>query len=123
MKLKDDFFKVLASRTSQDKTEYSIRFNSGHFIYQEHFPGNPVTPGVCLIQTVKELCEENLKCALFLHKIARVRYFKAVNPVENETVDVSLNISEKDGLHNVQAVISSDETVFSQLSLLFARTG
>ncbi|MDR1341347.1 MAG: hypothetical protein LBK58_15040 [Prevotellaceae bacterium] len=119
MKLRDDFFRILAAQTCQDQIEYSIRLDSGHSIYRDHFPGNPVTPGVCIIQTVKELSEENLNRALFLHRIARVRYFKAINPVDNEIINVSLNISEKDGYYNVNARVFADETVFAQLSMIF----
>jgi 3-hydroxyacyl-[acyl-carrier-protein] dehydratase len=116
MKLKDDFFEVL----NVDKTEYSIRLNSGHSIYRDHFPGNPITPGVCILQMVKELVAENLACPLFLQKIAKVRYFKAINPVDNAEISISLNISGKEGAYNVSATVFSDDVVFSQLSLWYS---
>jgi hypothetical protein len=68
---------------------------------------------------VKELTAEKLNCPLFLHKIARVRYYKAINPIDNELITVSLNVAEKDGHYDVSATVSSGETVFSELSLMF----
>ena len=47
---------------SYDKNEKSfvanIILNKDHEIFKGHFPGNPVTPGVCMMQIVKELTEE-----------------------------------------------------------------
>jgi 3-hydroxyacyl-[acyl-carrier-protein] dehydratase len=120
MKLKDDFFTILKSCKCPDKIEYSIQLNAGHFIYQDHFPGNPVTPGVCIIRTVKELVVETIACPIFLQKIVKVRYFKAINPLAHAIVNISLNISEKEETYNVSATVFSGDIVFSQLSLCFS---
>jgi 3-hydroxyacyl-[acyl-carrier-protein] dehydratase len=119
MKLQDDFFEYVDIIRDTDKTEYHIRLNSGHSIYKDHFPGNPITPGVCIIQIVKELASENLNRPLFLQKIVKIRYFKAINPVNNVIINVTLNISEKEAGYNVSATISWDEIVFAQLSMYF----
>jgi hypothetical protein len=68
---------------------------------------------------VKELSEEKLNRKLFLQKVVRVRYFKAINPVDSDTVNVSLDISVKDGGYDAAATVFSGETVFSKLSLSF----
>ncbi|MDR2125339.1 MAG: hypothetical protein LBP63_00740 [Prevotellaceae bacterium] len=121
MRLKDDFFRIL--NVNADATEYSIRLNSEHSIYHDHFPENPITPGVCIIQIVKELVADNLACPIFLQKIAKVRYFKAINPVETPEINVSLTVSEQSGKYNVSATVFVNETVFTQLSMCFAPTG
>jgi 3-hydroxyacyl-[acyl-carrier-protein] dehydratase len=118
MKLNNSFFKILNSSKYQDKIEYTVRLDSEHFIYGYHFPGNPVTPGVCIIQMVKELVAENATCPLFLQKIVKVRYFKAINPVDNAVINISLNISEQDDSYSISATVFSGDAVFSQLSLI-----
>ncbi|MDR1887234.1 MAG: hypothetical protein LBQ70_04890 [Prevotellaceae bacterium] len=122
MKLKDDFFKILNINKYSDKIEYTVQLDAAHPIYRYHFPENPVTPGVCIIQTVKELVAENVDSGLFLQKIARIRYFRVINPVDNPIISVSLDISDVEGGYNVAATVFSGETVFSQLSLLFIIT-
>jgi 3-hydroxyacyl-[acyl-carrier-protein] dehydratase len=119
MMLKDDFFRILNVDKFSDKTEYSVQLNSEHSVYQNHFPENPVTPGVCIIQTVKELVAETLACPLFLQKVVRVRYFKAINPLAHAVINISLNVSEKEGAYSVSATVFSEDVIFSQLSLCF----
>ena len=45
-----------------------ITLNPAHEIFKGHFPGNPVMPGVCTVQIVKELLSAHLKKDLVLKK-------------------------------------------------------
>ena len=53
--LLDNFYTILSSESS-DSTIWTIqvKLNPGHPVYQGHFPGHPVVPGVCLLQLIKE---------------------------------------------------------------------
>ena len=37
-----------------------LRCNPEHLIYQAHFPGNPITPGACLLQTAGEVLQASI---------------------------------------------------------------
>ena len=37
---------------------YTIVVNENHFIYKAHFPNNPITPGVCMVQMIEEIMKE-----------------------------------------------------------------
>ena len=37
-----------------------IKLNKDHDIYNGHFPNNPITPGVIIIQIIKEILEEKV---------------------------------------------------------------
>ena len=57
--LLDNFYTILSSESS-DSTIWTIqiKLNPGHPVYQGHFPGHPVVPGVCLLQLIKECVED-----------------------------------------------------------------
>jgi 3-hydroxyacyl-[acyl-carrier-protein] dehydratase len=118
MKLKDSFYKVTDFSAHADKSEFSIQFNPSHPVYQAHFPGNPVTPGVCIIQMVGELAMEHLKCKLFLRKVSKVRFLNVIQPVENEEINLTLSVSGEGQMYQVAATVFSGEHVFSRLSLI-----
>ena len=120
MKLKDDFFKIEEeSIADNNKIEYTIRLNPEHFIYKAHFPGNPITPGVCITQIIKELLEEQLQCELFLRKTVKVRYLNVINPTVNEIVNLTLSITEEDEKNiNISAIVYYNDITFSQLSFV-----
>jgi 3-hydroxyacyl-[acyl-carrier-protein] dehydratase len=120
MKLKDDFFKINDFCQTATGMDYTIALNPDHFIYRAHFPKNPITPGVCIIQIVKELSEEILSRELFLKKINNVKFLNVVNPLENKEVMFSVSVSsEEEGAYKVGAVVSHANNQFAKLSLLF----
>ena len=121
MKLKDDFFKIENISINDDKVEYAIRLNQEHFIYKAHFPENPITPGVCIIQIIKELTEENLQCELFFRKAAKIKFLNVINPIENETVNIILSITEGKADIKIEATVFYSNITFSRLSFVAER--
>jgi len=120
MKLKDNFFLVKSFSKTETGLEYTIELNPEHFVYQAHFPENPITPGVCIIQIIKELTIETLNRNLFLKKIHNVKFLYVINPLENKEVVCSISlISEDDSTHKVSAVVNHGDQLFAKLSLLF----
>ena len=55
--LRNSFFNILNMVSGSDGLEVMIRLNPEHEIFRAHFPGQPITPGVCQIQMVTEISE------------------------------------------------------------------
>ena len=54
MKLKNQLFKINDIMPTADGMVCCVRLLSDSIIYKAHFPGEPVTPGVCIMQMAKE---------------------------------------------------------------------
>ena len=72
MILKDNFYTIL--RKDVDAMAYDIRLNPAHTIYQAHFPGEPVTPGVCILQIARELLEDLLQRPLAVKSVKNMKF-------------------------------------------------
>jgi len=120
MILKDNFFRVKDSAQTATGVDYIIEFNPEHFIYQAHFPDHPITPGVCIIQIIKELLVEIVQRNLFLKKIDNIKFLNVINPLENREVTFSISLSlNEDDTHKISAVVYHGENRFAKLSMLF----
>jgi len=120
MNLKNDFYLIKKIEQTEKGFDFIIELNSGHFIYQAHFPDNPITPGVCIIQIIKELAIEILQCELFLKKIHNVKFLNVINPLENKEVTFSVSLSpEEENAHKIGTVVHHQDIQFAKLSLLF----
>lgn len=121
MKLSEDFFEITASRVREDRAEFSVRLNAGHPVYAAHFPGNPVTPGVCIIQMVEELAEVWLERPLALRAAKRIKFLNVIDPVSSPVVRFVLDRTsgEEGEVSVVAAVTGENDDAFSQLSLTF----
>jgi 3-hydroxyacyl-[acyl-carrier-protein] dehydratase len=121
MKLKDDFYRIAKTQRTENGVNFTIQFNADHFIYAAHFPGNPITPGVCITQVVKELTEELVQAPLFLKVVKNIKFTQVINPLQHTEVTFALSTPQSDGIgYKVSASVESSSAVFAKLSLYFA---
>lgn len=98
-----------------------ISLNKDHDIFKGHFPGNPVTPGVCMMQIVKELTEEITGKTLFLKSASNVKFMAIINPFETPDLDLQLNITETEEEIKVKNTTSFGETIALKLSATYKK--
>ncbi|OFY57102.1 MAG: hypothetical protein A2Y87_10870 [Bacteroidetes bacterium RBG_13_46_8] len=95
------------------KFTIQIELNAGHAIFRGHFPGNPVLPGACTIQIIKELLAYQLKRDLVLKKAGIIKYLSFINPEMNPQISFDLQIKEgEEGLLVSNASVFHEATVF-----------
>ena len=61
-----DFYTII-NKISGQNSEYRIKLNPKHEIFKGHFPGQPVTPGVVLIQMTTELTQNTIEQNVCFH--------------------------------------------------------
>lgn len=71
-----------------------ININKNHEVFNGHFPNNPITPGVCMIQTIKEITENHLYSKLFLKNISSVKFTAIIDPNVNPNLVLELAFTE-----------------------------
>ncbi|MCR5313176.1 MAG: 3-hydroxyacyl-ACP dehydratase [Bacteroidaceae bacterium] len=118
MKLRDDLFKIKESEKTENGVRYGLTLNADHSIYKAHFPGQPITPGVCIIQIVTELAGDVLNQELFLKEIKNVKFLSVISPEDVKTISCDLVVKEiREDQYKVQATVFSEEIVYAKLSL------
>ncbi|MBP7102414.1 MAG: beta-hydroxyacyl-ACP dehydratase [Bacteroidales bacterium] len=120
--LKDSFY-FLIETSSDTENNYmcKIRFNASHEIYQAHFKGNPITPGVCIIQIAKELAEMLNGHSLMITEIKNLKFLNVIIPHEFPEVDFQLTFirNEENKALSAKVLVFAGEMVFAKFSLLF----
>ena len=106
MTLKNSMFTVMGGTPDQ----VAVRLNGGHEIYKAHFPGNPITPGVCIVQMIGELLSDRCGRRLSLSKIVNLKF---VAPISFTLVDDTATACKGKG------TITSGEQLLTQFSLVF----
>ena len=98
---------------ANNAVKISITLNPSHRIFPGHFPGNPVLPGVCTVQIIKELLSDHLKKELILKKAGTIKYLSFINPEVNRIMDVELQLKDaEDGLLACTAKVFYEAKVF-----------
>ena len=115
----EGLYKVVAVERTTDGITAKVHLNKNHDIFKGHFPGNPVMPGVCMIQIIKELTEEATKKNLFLTVSSNIKFMAIINPDKNPDLELSINIVEENGEVKVKNVTSFEDTVALKLNATF----
>ncbi|MEO6732395.1 MAG: 3-hydroxyacyl-ACP dehydratase [Ferruginibacter sp.] len=102
------------------KVNVMLEINAAHKIFEGHFPGQPVVPGVCMMQIVKEVLEEALDKATRLISADNLKFLSIIDPFENNMINVELkyNISG-DGEIKVVASLVNDAATYFKMSGVF----
>ncbi len=117
--LKDDFFKILELVSKDNKVKSKIKLNENHAIFEGHFPGTPIVPGVCQIQIVGEIASEVLQQKLMLQQARNIKFTHVIDPIKHGILDIDLQIENKEQAFSVRASIFSGDSVFLKFKGLF----
>ena len=71
----------------------TLLINENNEIFDGHFPGQPVLPGACMLQMLKEVFEETLNRQYQLRKADQIKFLTLIDP--RITTILQLNISYK----------------------------
>jgi len=87
---------MLFEANAEKSLNARIRLIKEHPIFEGHFPGNPILPGVCTVQIVKELLEKLVNRELMLNKAGNIKYLGFINPMATAEVQFGLIISDSE---------------------------
>jgi len=128
MQLKNNLYTIVETEVDETAAggkpkggKFLLRLHPEHVIYQAHFPGEPITPGVCIVQIGKELLEELLGLSLTLTKVKNVKFLSVISP--RESIDISyvfkkIEASEEDKEVKAQITVMSGEEAKAKISFI-----
>lgn len=108
---------------------FTIELNSSHFIYLAHFPEEPITPGVCIVQIGQELLELLLeesclkKYRLEIKKVRNVKFLSVISPKNNTTIVYTMKKVEmsEDAMEvKAQIDVSFKDEIKAKISLVLS---
>ena len=120
MRLQNNMYQLL--RWHDDPIAADIALLADHVIYRAHFPGQPVTPGVCILQIIGELLEDRLGAPLQLTTAKNLKFVRPLSPDENNEVTVTFrHIDSEDKTVKAKGDITAGGETFTSFSLIYAK--
>lgn len=110
--LLEDFYQ-LKTIENKEGNEYNafIRLNKNHKIFKGHFPDNPVAPGVCMLQIVKEITSQIVDKKLVMESSNNIKFMALINPVETPDLRLNIIIKNENNTINVKNICYFNDTV------------
>ena len=92
----ENYYTVLSRQHQEDADVFHVSMNADCAVYKGHFPGEPISPGVCNIQMIKECLEEVVGQRLLLDTIQQCRLTTLVTPIAYPELDVRIQVVKRD---------------------------
>ena len=94
--LLENLYTTSLLETAPDRTSIRavIMLNSTHPIFEGHFPGNPILPGVCTVQIIKEMMEASFGKPLLMTGAGNIKYLGFINPAEMPELEFHLQLKD-----------------------------
>ena len=106
-----NFFTISNAKTTGADTTADLAIDADHKIFEGHFPGQPVVPGVCLMQMVKELLEQVLGKKTNLVKAHEMKFLAVINPQENNVIQATLKYQPDEAGHIIVSAVFFKEAL------------
>jgi len=117
--LKDHFYEITSTVHQENTILVTLRLNGEHEIFKGHFPGQPVVPGACILQMVKEILSAELKMDYHLKKADNLKFIAPVDPRVTDDLQLKITYKHLDSGLQVNAVMSANEVVCFKMQGVF----
>lgn len=119
----ENFYKINNRDVTNDSIIHSVEIdiNKDHPIFDGHFPGNPVMPGVCMMQIIKDITEDVVGSKLFMEKCSNVKFLAVINPVINPILNLELKVLDENGKVIVKNTTKFEETIALRLTAQYRK--
>jgi 3-hydroxyacyl-[acyl-carrier-protein] dehydratase len=122
MLLKDFYTIDTLEKKDGNKYEAVLLINEKHDVFKGHFPGNPIMPGVCMMQIIKELTEKVTQQTLVMQSLTNVKFMALINPEVTPELKLELDITEtEEGTVKVKNTTTFHDTVALKLSSTYKK--
>ncbi|TRZ71568.1 MAG: hypothetical protein D4R97_06650 [Bacteroidetes bacterium] len=105
-----------------ERYRFTLELNPAHPVYEGHFSGNPVVPGVCQVQMISELLSVIKGSALRLMHADNVKFLSLMVPDKNRVIDADIHVrTAENGEISANATLREGEIVFIKFKGLFKK--
>lgn len=107
MRFEDRYYHVEDCRSEGGHAVFAIELLPDCDVYAGHFPGNPVCPGVCHIEMLRECVVRLTGKNLFISSIRQCRLTSVATPSACRQVELTVDLKDIPGGVTVEARLTS----------------
>lgn len=115
------FYSVKEFSFTDNQLQAIIELNPEHDVFKGHFPNNPIAPGVCMLQILKELTEQATQTNLFIKECSNVKFMALINPEINSVLKIIIDTNKVEENFKIKASASFNETIALKVNALLTQ--
>ena len=110
-----DYYRITEAGRENNAFTFDIEINPDCKVFQGHFPGEPICPGVCNIQMLKECAEKALGKKMVLSGIKQCKLTTLMKPDTDRKAAVKLSFEDEDEPVRFTAELYNENKTFIKM--------
>ncbi|GAB2986760.1 hypothetical protein GCM10027049_28110 [Mucilaginibacter puniceus] len=118
--LTDPIFKILSINSTEGLISAALEVNVNHEIFNGHFPEQPVVPGACMVQLVKDVLEKRLNATLQLKIANNLKFLELIAPQLTTHLQLKLAYTIEDELVKVHGDLVAEDVIYFKFQGMYS---
>jgi 3-hydroxyacyl-[acyl-carrier-protein] dehydratase len=116
--LLNSFYTIDSMESANGQIKALLVIDRDHAILKGHFPGQPVVPGVCMMQIIRELVERQEGKKLRIAEADQMKFLSIIDPTQNNRVEANISVHEKESALAVTASLAAGTLTYFKLKAI-----
>ena len=119
----NDLFTIESQKKEEGHALFNIILNPDHRIYKGHFPGDGITPGVCILQIACDLFSHIHQQNFLISTMKSVKFIQLIRPAVTPkvTFEFSYLPAGENGSYDAKCTVSHGEEILTKATLTFCQ--
>jgi 3-hydroxyacyl-[acyl-carrier-protein] dehydratase len=91
--LLNNLYTIQSLSEKDNQIQTTINLLEDHAIFKGHFPGQPVLPGVCMMEMIAEITGEHLNKSFRISGGPLIKFIRMIDPQINPLILLEINYS------------------------------
>lgn len=88
--LLNDLYTIQTLTESENQIQVAVNLMKDHPIFKGHFPGQPVLPGVCMMEMVTEIAGGWLQKSFRVSSGPMIKFLRMIDPQKNPVINLEI---------------------------------
>ena len=116
--LKEPLLKIQSLTHIEGQIDVELEIDQHSEILAAHFPDQPIVPGACMLQIVKEILADSLKTDLRLLRADNIKFLSLVEP-STKTLQLKIDYKQADQEIRATAILFNGDITYMKLQGVF----
>jgi 3-hydroxyacyl-[acyl-carrier-protein] dehydratase len=88
--LLNNLYTIQTLTESDNQIQVIVNLRPDHAIFKGHFPGQPVLPGVCMMEMISEIMSEYLHKPLRISAGPLIKFLRMIDPQKSPVINLEI---------------------------------